>query len=111
MKYIRTKGGIFRTSGATEAHIYGEWRSISKIKVIKEADTIWELCDGFYIDVCGPIFEKQFIYSKEEYYDFHYMITQCLNESNIKYKAYGFIKTDKGLIYVSELKDKDMVLL
>lgn len=111
MKYIRTKDG--RIISYNENCNDEDLPTILYYPhlILKEADTIPELCDGFYIDVCEPIFEKNFIYSKEEYYDFHYMITQCLKENDVKYKAYGFIKTSKGLIFVSELKDKDMVLI
>lgn len=78
--------------------------------VLKQSDNLAELCDGFYIDVCEPIFEKQFIYPKKEYYKFLYIIEE-LKKENVKYTAYGFIKTDKGLIYVAKMNENGKLVL
>ena len=114
-KYIRTKNGIYEVI----KNDFGECIKIDggfiliddiKDKIIKESDTIEELCDGFYIDVCEPIFEKQFIFPKKEYYKFLYIIEE-LKKENVKYTVYGFIKTSKGLIYVAEMNENGKLVL
>ena len=72
---------------------------------LPQADTIKDLCDGFYIDY-KPAFDqigicKGFEYFKNQWYHFEK-----------KPNAYGFIKTDKGFIYVAKLNEQgELVLL
>lgn len=121
MSYIRTKDGIYEVIKnelgecikINSANVYG-FVMLEDVRLIeeniREAETIPELCDGFYIDVCEPIFEKQFIFPKKEYYKFLYIIEE-LKKENVKYTAYGFIKTDKGLIYVAKMNEKGELVL
>lgn len=102
MKYVRTKDGIYeRMFPDVEQRISFDHKTIepayyttkcewvAKKDVLKQADTIEELCDegvcehkciGF-VDICGFELYK-------------------------KFDCYGAIWTDKGLIYVAKMNDK-----
>lgn len=113
MKYIRTEEGIF----TIEENIYNqvfavnskrEWIEFEYIenKIIAKADTIEELCDGFYIDdKLLNRFNKYAMFEKDQYEKFK-DITITYTKGKIPLVAYGFVKTDKGLIYVAKLNDK-----
>ena len=107
MKYIRTKWSIFEVVEETDlvyrvkakwtpTHIYS--KSKCQTEVIKQADTIEELCDEFvYVkrDIntifCDlPKAEKKLYKSKKSYWEI----------------IYGAIWTDKGLIYVAKMNEK-----
>ena len=115
MKYIRTKNGhilryekykywiscnnIYKPDTPYVERVSGIWEEI-----IKQADTIEELCDEFVIkyeskdkvslfDICND-FEA----TKEEYNDYQ----NEYKNANI----YGAIWTEKGLIYVAKMNDK-----
>ena len=99
MKYIRTKNGIFRTTKNFVVddiqRKYVAWHDFYE-QILKEADTIEELCDEFvYENEKGnKIIEKiltfaGFVYATGDY----------------EFK-YGAIWTDKGLIYVAKMNSK-----
>ena len=70
--------------------------------ILKESDTIEELCDGFYIDKC----KEEFLYDEifdECWYDFNPYFKECAKNG---IDVYGFIKTDKGLQYIAKLNSK-----
>lgn len=98
--YIRTKNRIYEVESETYDkqgyYIYEyEYDVILKYQVIKQADTIEELCDEFVgIDkTCenGHQFLRAVPY-------------KCANFWNGG--VYGAIWTDKGLIYVAKMNDK-----
>ena len=86
MKYIRTKDGIYYN----QAYFYSH-----KEEIIKQADTIEELCDEFVIKI------------KTGYLITYYnkvLLTQDANKNGAD--VYGAIWTDKGLIYVAKMNEK-----
>ncbi len=100
MKYIRTKNNeIYKVSGEEELYWVvkdkegiTEWL-IPKCNVIKQVDTIEELCDEFVIIDKSKPFRPELDYTPCSYRD-----------KNIK--KYGAIWTNKGLIYVAKLNEK-----
>ena len=71
--------------------------------IIKQADNIEELCDGYVID--HPINAFKFFYIKEDMqkYLFNTCFRMfCLNEL----KIYALIRTEKGLIYAAKMNEK-----
>lgn len=110
MGYIRTEDGkIYQLADTSGPNRYGEYHYYKHAgchaytkEVVKQAKTVEELCDGFYIDdgtygICpGALF------SKEEYKDFLSTIEDH-KKFNIGFTAYGIIKTKNGLSYVTEM--------
>ena len=93
-KYIRTKDGICEKDKLIYAFNDNEEYLIKDI--VKEADTIEELCDEFVVLEKGKT--KPFV---------HDIYCRDLDRY-IKENAtiYGAIWTDKGLIYVAKMNDK-----
>ena len=87
MKYIRTKQGCIVDT--TNMHLETlKW--YQEVHLLKQADTIEELCD-------------EFVYMKES----EHKTTKCFNVvKGCKEEIYGAIWADKGLIYVAKLNDK-----
>lgn len=89
MKYIRTKDGIID---------YYEWRANEdNYKIVRDGDTIEELCDGFV-----------FVSKKDKNITPYFTATLAVFD-NVKSlldtdDVYGAIWTDKGLIYVAKMK-------
>ena len=115
MKYIRTKYGIFeRMFPNDEQRISFDHKTIepayyttkndwvAKRDVINQADTIEELFDGFvFIDTSAN--EIHVSKDMEQAKNDGMFILGC---SLFKETLRGFIRTDKGLIYVAQLNDK-----
>ena len=108
MKYIRTKDGIYarmfpdveqqisfdhKTIEPAYYSINNEW--IAKRDVIKQADTIEELCEWFVIEETGHYSYRDFNTAKG--------MLKAIHEGG---KLFGAIWTDKGLIYVAKMNDK-----
>lgn len=94
MKYIRTKEGKLceKIKEATPFTIRAKWCKnaiivIEKTNIVKQADTIKELCDEFVVIVEGE----------------HYIRVPA---GNPNFQTYGAIWTGKGLIYVAKMNDK-----
>lgn len=126
MKYIRTKGGVIYKvldDGITRedairvstVNCFGDilgvepatW--IDKKVILKQADTIEELCDCFIDffpkykgnDIIG--YEHDFwYYSKEEKCFYNMIDNQSLDLNDFDNDFKGAIWTSKGLIYVAE---------
>ena len=118
MKYIRTKDGrVIDTNGALDSqptnHNLMRFKSpngqkqitIKMNNVIKQADTIEELCDAFIMNSNNSRFCA--------YHTHHYY--QTFNEAKDFFKkypeltskeVYGAIWTDKGLTYVAKMNEK-----
>jgi len=102
MKYIRTKDGVYEINRYYEPRDY-YWvkqdcdQPIGSDEIIKQADTIEELCDEFVAvdneDIKHTQFMKPFDY---------YM--RSLHPKDVS--LYGAIWTDKGLIYVAKMNEK-----
>ena len=82
--FIRTKKGIYELQAIT----ISSYEKLVNTKVIKQADTIEELCDEY---VCC----KDIIFESE--------LDDYIATGNI---VYGAIWTSKGLIYVAKMNDK-----
>ena len=113
-KYIRTEKGIYEVVEDSNK----EWGKQIVVKfpknlnmkladvkdqIIKQANTIEELCDEFvYEKGCGanrgkPMISKNDFKSLSEWYvDYGFKVNT----------VYGAIWTDKGLIYVAKMNDK-----
>ena len=115
MKYIRTKDRLLKFVNETadfnhlrnrDVKVY--WCEDNRVRtreligviddeVIKQADTIEELCDEFVI--------KAYISSYPQIY--HSVDLKELNEHREKdTEVFGAIWTSKGLIYVAKMNDK-----
>ena len=106
MKYIRTGSEIYDIDdlyvcedlvGKPYATKNGAW-CIYKESIIKEADTIEELCD----------FKRVEIISDNESIAIRIlgMYRELPPNPSIKTGTYGAILTDKGLIFVAKMNDK-----
>ena len=103
MKYIRTKDGRIGTGWEIaskpnvisfgQPHKFRE--QISKDDVLKQADTIEELCDEFVVE------------DRDEFAIFHNLKLAKQTKGII----YGAIWTDKGLIYVAKMNEKGVLEL
>lgn len=117
MKYIRTKDGIykltcwFNNSGNKENEPYkiiggqmitgqNHYFNFSMEEIIKQADTIEELCDEFDLFYDTEETEPDLTY-RGGFNDLYFQ-----NELKHSAKCYGAIWTDKGLIYVAKMNDK-----
>lgn len=119
MKYIRTKHGlILETSKRLDSkECYqgllrfakdnkkgGKQITIVAKNIVAQADTIPELCDGFYVDVDNHPFAESEVFTDVEKAIESARDWQAY--SNRKYlcydiKVYGFVKTNKGLIFAT----------
>jgi len=106
MKYIRTRDGIYETIEGFKPQ-FEDMVCIPNeglTRIIKQADTIEELCDEFVV-----------AYDNENhnhivYGDLEWTITKATS-SKINYVIYGAIWTDKGLVYVAKMNDKGELCL
>jgi len=106
MSYVRTNNDeIYKYTTDFDEYIIAttngmEGISIKKTDIIKEADTIIDLCDGVLVEEKDNP-NKWFIMKVEEFKmtSLDKMMIKCFN-----FKA--FIKTDKGLIYVGEMNSE-----
>lgn len=105
--YIRTKDGVYVLS---EAYWAG-----NKDEILAEADTIEELCDGFYIDFVNyKGFDKDKIgepYTFEEFRDCFITYREYEGKGYTHCEGYAFIKTSKGLIYVAKMNENGELCL
>ena len=111
MKYIRTKDSVYEI--AEEINYDGELfyyvkttpprKAFEECEILKQADTIEELCDGFYIDDGSGDFKKENIFETILEFENVYHKKRISDTYAI---GYGFIKTFKGLIYVAKMNEK-----
>jgi len=105
MKYIRTKDGIYETKNLINVELEDErFKNIYRdenwvlYEVIKQADTIEELCDEFVL--VEKMREVTYHHKSSKFDDFKSIA--ILNE---RYTLYGAIWTNKGLIYVAKMNN------
>ncbi len=105
MKYIRTKYGIYeeyaREKCPNGCGIATNTVRIPYADILREADTIEELCDEFVLKTTS----KE---SGKSYYGLYYYsdIKHFKVKERFKGVWYGAIWADKGLIYVAKMNDK-----
>ena len=109
MKYIRTKDGIYENK-PLEKHL-GKRRGkgfeivFKEQDIIKQADTIEELCDEFVF-----VSDKWKI-EHRCYIDLNSAIILCKKDSVSITEIKGAIWCDKGLIYVAKMNDEGVLEL
>ena len=108
MNYIRTKDGIYRVLqyGSAKKHyvdisVVGlGHKVIDTSEIIKQADTIEELCDEFVLVNSEHIWNNLIFTILDDLYE------EYNKEQYIKWEIYGAIWTNNGLIYVAKMNDK-----
>ena len=103
MKYIRTKDEVYDSEKDNDKYRL----DLVFEKILKQADTIEELCDEFVI---------KHITSPKPYVADKYQKTQILKDRQKTFEygvkeIKGAIYTDKGLIYVAKMNDKGELVL
>ena len=120
MKYVRTKDSIYeyekvKTRVFIQQGRYSKEKLLSEeeslklfpYEIIKQADTIEELCDGLIVEDKDNT-NNWFVMDISEYQskdnvDKKYMVD--------RWNFYAFIKTDKGLIYVAKMNESGVLEL
>ena len=97
--YIRTKDDVYDGEKYNADYIL----DYELGKILKQSENLEEVCDGFYIDdgkqeICINDMYTHFNTFKN---DMRYYKNCCVGN----YIGYGFIKTDKGLIYVAKMNE------
>jgi len=117
MKYIRTRTLIFELY-EKEKRLYGDYISTNGIHykydcVIKEADTIEELCDEFVLHYDSTLqADRPIPWATYERLSDNWnackemLIKELNNKSGRNPIVYGAIWFDKGLKYVAKMNDK-----
>lgn len=111
-KFIRTKDRIDFLKKGVDKYIVKDSDYTCEITIDEEtllknykvADTIDELCDGFYIDD-----GQQKFCLDDAFTNFDKFKSVCEYNNRYcagKYEGYGFIKTPKGLVYVAKMNKK-----
>ena len=106
MKYIRTKDGIYKVVLVSPLSFVridkrdGTYPDVFEKDIIKQADTIEELCDAFVLFYDNEETKPDLTY-RGGFNDLYFQ-----NELKHSAKCYGAIWTDKGLIYVAKMNDK-----
>lgn len=110
MKYIRTKDGILKVDGYDDRGVcVCRGKTFYRDEYIKQADTIEELCDGFYLDDGQEEFCLDDVFTNFDKFKSSYIYNNKYHI--VKYEGYGFIKTSKGLIYVAKMNDEGKLCL
>lgn len=120
MKYIKTENGVFEFTEnmhITENYLIDSYVNDEDVfgnkdimyedlgKIIKQADTIEELCDSFV-----AIGNKHLIWDKQHLDVTFEQVKQSYSAYGI-FDIYGAIWTSKGLIYVAKINDKGELVL
>ena len=114
MRYYRIKDRIYDGSLFLREHTGWYFHEKSKLyaftesDIIKQADDIEELCDGYYVDKNKEVFIEDEVYENELTHGLSEALLESYFVSCVKkgIDVYAFIKTDKGLIYVAKMNDK-----
>lgn len=104
MRYIRTKGGIYRKNiFPNKETSIKEWESIG-FKVCAQADTIKELCDEFVCE--NSLIDSSPRKENGQIIGRYQKIDNAIMLAKKGLVVYGAIWTDKGLIYVAKMNSK-----
>ena len=96
MKYIRTEGTV------STRYYYD--RYLEPQKIIKQAETIEELCDEFVIKVDNEYLHAKYYRIDKTFYIYNTDEEVSLNEClRFNYIIYGAIWTEWGLKYVAKM--------
>lgn len=108
MKYIRTKDGIYRNASVEKnITIICENRElIVNPTIIKQADTIEELCDMFVVWQEGCNMPVDMPLTEKDQYDKMKKVVSAGMKVKMNIWLKCAIWTDKGLIYVAKMNDK-----
>lgn len=113
MKYIRTKDGRITTLKNELVKECGIWVLGGKNNILKQADTIEELCDEFDWKWNGKEFPYSTVRQHSRYSGYGDLKRAIREEENYEkylnfdYQIFGAIWTDKGLIYVAKMNEKE----
>ena len=112
--YIRTKDGVYEVDEIKPYFLDEKQKlfinnglkiAVNEKQVIKQADTIEELCDRFVVNF--ECFNRSYYFIYKNSYD-----ELKRDVQTIQYSAYGAIWTSKGLIFVAKMNDKgDLILI
>ncbi len=115
MKYIRTKDNVYevyaREKRPDGCVITTSGARIPFTDILREADDVKELFDGYYLDIDNHSFDTTQIYGKDELSKALEERKDWQNYSDRKHLAYdiclyAFIKTDKGFVFVAKINTK-----
>lgn len=115
MKYIRTKDNIYENNGLIQSNstveenaiiVCGGHFAIPISNIIKQADTIEELCDMFVIWQEGCNIPVEMPLTEKEQYEKMKKIVSIGIKAKMNIWLKVAIWTDKGLIYVAKLNEK-----
>ena len=116
MSYIRTKDNVYEVY-AREKCPNGCVITTSGVKVpymdvLYDSDDVKELLDGYYLDIDNRPFESAYLYNRNELDRAFDEKISWQNYSDRKYlgyeiNLYAFIKTDKGLVFVAKINEKE----
>ena len=123
MKYIRTETGKYEVTnnkfGIIEEN--GKFKKFcenmghtwySELEVVKQSDKLEKLCDGFYNDILGEgAFNFDPLYLYVDFEDFSDDYIGYRVHDDWTGNGYGFIKTNKGLIFVAKMNDDEVLEL
>ena len=113
IKYEIIDNKLLKTMYGYESHLY-------ESEIIKQSDTIEELCDGFFIDFISDLEEYKNFISEEKIFnrfgfdDFKEQFNAYRELEGDVYnhcEGYGLIKTSKGLIYVAKMNEEGVLEL
>ncbi len=117
--FVRTENGIYEVISLKKEKFgkyycyrvdrknINKYSLVAETSILKQADTIEELCDCFYWD-CKDGFNihnfMNYSIAKDTWDEY---VSDCLiDEEKIESNMYGCIKTSKGLIYVAKMNEK-----
>ena len=83
------------------------WTDLGKVIIKCQGNDPRNLCDGFYIDLLGDgafHFDELTIY--KDFAEFEDDWKSYRENNNWRGKAYGFIQTEKGLIWIAEMNEE-----
>jgi hypothetical protein len=115
MKYIRTKDNVYevyaREKRPDGCVITTSGARIPFTAILRESDDIKELFDGYYLDIDNHPFDRTQIYNQDELdraFDEKISWQNYSDRKGLEYeiKLYGFIKTDKGFVFVAKINTK-----
>lgn len=112
--YVRTELRVYQViQEYTDFYVVKDGNvnpALPKSFVLTKSDDVKELCDGFYIDFVNyKGFDKDKIgepYTFEEFRDCFMAYREYEGNQYTHCEGYGFIKTNKGLIYVAKMNQK-----